>query len=190
MKDGIIRKAIKKIALSFYMIDLKSTREIRRLRDDPLYHLGGSCNQCGACCKSPMIQIFPPFFYLKSIRRLIIMWHRLVNGFEYIGKNYKSQILIFRCTHWNSETKVCDSYNTRPGMCRDYPRNLIYSTNPIFLDECSYYAIDKNADRLGAALGELHLSPKKLEMLKRKLHISDWKSQNPNVADHCKRDIF
>ena len=161
MKDGIIRKSLKSIALLGYTVDLRITRLVLKAKGEPLYHLRGSCNKCGACCKSPMVPIFPPFFYLKPIRWIILTWHRLVNGFEYIDENPKSQMFIFRCTHWNSETKMCDSYDSRPGMCRDYPCNLVYSTNPIFLKECSYYAVDKNAERMKAALEDLNLPPEK-----------------------------
>lgn len=173
MKDGTIRTIIKRIALLCYSIDLKSTRGIKAFRGEPLYRLNGFCNQCGACCKSPMIPVFSPFFFIKPIHRIIRAWHRWVNAFEYVGEDRKSQILIFRCTHWDPITKMCDSYNTRPGMCRDYPRNLIYSPNPTFLEPCSYYAIDKNADRMRAALKDLNLPPEKLEALEQKLYVRD-----------------
>ena len=173
MTDGTIRKTIKRIALVCYSIDLKSTRAIQALRGEPLYRLHGFCNQCGACCQSPMIPIFPALFFIKSFHWLIRAWHRWVNGFEFIGEDRKNKILIFRCTHWDPHTKLCDSYDTRPGMCRDYPRNLVYSTDPNFLNQCSYYAVDKNAECMRAVLEDLNLPPEKLEALKQKLHVRD-----------------
>ncbi len=173
MTDGIIRRSIKRVALVCYMIDLKCTRAIRRLRGELSFELCGSCNGCGACCETPMIQTNTVFFRFKTTHWLILKWHRLVNGFEHVGDDRRANTLIFRCTHYDPETKLCDSYHSRPGMCRDYPRNLIYSTDPQFLKRCSYYARDKNADRMRAALEELGLPPEKLNDLKRKMHVRD-----------------
>ena len=168
----------------FYSFDLKGTRAIQKISGEPLYRLCGSCNNCGACCETPMIQvfaelnfgqamiqIFPLFFYLRSSRWLIKKWHQLVNGFEYIGEDRRAKSFIFRCTHWDPETKMCDSYDSRPGMCRDYPRPLLYQPNPTFLKPCSFFPVDKNADRMLDALEDLDLSEEQLNTLKQKLHL-------------------
>ncbi len=173
MRDGVVRRTIKRIALLRYNFDLRATRAIQGLGETPLYKLCGTCNQCGACCETPMVPVFTPFFYLKSIRWLIIKWHRLVNGFDFIGENRREKTFIFKCTHWDPETKLCDSYDSRPGMCRDYPRNLIYSVRPEFLEQCSYYAVDCNSERMAAALDDLELPQEELKELKRKLHVSE-----------------
>ena len=57
-------------------------------------------------------------------------------------------------------------------MCRDYPANLLDGGYPQFPTECSYYAIDNNADRFNSALDKLDLPPEELEELKKKLHTS------------------
>ena len=175
----MIKRVVKRAALICYMVDLNTTRIIQKLRGEPLYQLRGTCNGCGACCRSPMVQVFPLFFHIKSARKLILLWHQLVNGFEYVGEDRNNKTFIFRCSHWDPKSQKCDSYDSRPGMCRDYPRNLIYSTNPVFLKECSYYAVDKNAKTITEALEELDLPPEKLNLLKRKLHLSDSVPETP-----------
>ena len=120
-----------------------------------------------------MVQIFPPFLYLKSARWLIITWHRLVNGFEFIREDRQEKIFIFRCTHSDPETGLCDSYESRPGMCRDYPRILLDSTEPQLFSTCGYYPILKNGGKLSTALDRLDLSDAKREELKRRLHLID-----------------
>ena len=155
----------------FYSFDLKGTRAIQKFSGEPLYRLCGTCNNCGACCATPMIQIFPLFFYLKSSRWLIKKWHQVVNGFEYVGEDRRAKSFIFRCTHWDSETKMCDSYDSRPGMCRDYPRPLLYQPNPTFLEQCSFFPVDKNADRMLDTLRDLDLSEEQLNILKKRLHL-------------------
>lgn len=173
MKDGLARRIVKRIALFRYQLDLGFTRLFLRLRGEPSFLLHGTCRKCGACCVTPMIQVWLPFFYFPSARWAIITWHRVVNGFEFIGQDRNDRTFIFRCTHWDPDTKRCDSYESRPGMCRDYPKNLLYSFNPVFPETCGRFAVDKHAAGLRAALERLELPPDKLETLERRLHVRD-----------------
>jgi Fe-S-cluster containining protein len=171
MKDGIIRRTVKRIALTRYFIDLKITRLILKHRGEPQYRLCGECTNCGACCETPMIATNRVFYFLKSARWMLLTWQRVVNGFEHIGNDRKNHTFIFRCTHFDPETKLCDAYESRPGMCRDYPHNLLYGPNPEFLEPCTLYAVHENADLMSAALDELdELPPEKVAVLKQKLH--------------------
>lgn len=61
-------------------------------------------------------------------------------------------------------------------MCRDYPFNLLYSTNPVFLERCGYHAVYKNAEGMREALEKLDLPEEKPQKLKRELHIRDHES--------------
>lgn len=173
MKDGPVKGAIKRVALIRYRIDLWVARAIRRRTRPPRYRLAGECNGCGACCETPMIQTNAAFFRLRTTRWLILTWHRVVNGFEHIRDEPKSRAFVFRCTHFDPVTKHCDSYDSRPGMCRDYPTNLLEAGYPQFPGECSHYAIDNNAERFNAALEKLNLPPEKLEALKTRLHTKE-----------------
>ncbi|MCJ8329155.1 MAG: YkgJ family cysteine cluster protein [Lentisphaeria bacterium] len=166
MKDGPIRKTIKAVVRWRHKIDLTISRFFQ---GKPEFVLKGECNGCGACCKNPTIQVFPPLFYFKSIRWCMIKWHKHINGFEYIDANRKEKYLIFTCSHLDSETMQCDSYSSRPGICRDYPYKLLYSPTPEFLEECSYYAEYENAESLNEALDELDLPEDKIQEIKEKL---------------------
>jgi len=171
MKDGYLLKTIKWIALLRYTLDLGFTRRIRSIKREQHYRLGGSCRSCGKCCVTPMIPVRAPFIYLKTARWLLITWHRKVNGFEYIGENRKKGQFIFQCTHLDTDTMLCDAYDTRPGMCRDYPTNLLDAALPAFLEGCGFYPILKNAEQMQELLDASGLSGEKLKELKRKLHI-------------------
>jgi len=170
MRDGWLKKTIKRVALVRYLTDLKLTRMIQGRR---MYRLGGACNRCGMCCQTPMVQVFPPFLYLKSARWLILTWHRWINGFEFIREDRHDKTFVFRCTHFDIRTGLCDSYDSRPGMCRDYPRILLESTDPQFFDTCGYYPVLINGKKLSLALDRLDLSEAKREELKRRLHLVD-----------------
>lgn len=112
-------------------------------------------------------------FFLRSLRWLTLTWHRLVNGFEYVGDDRRLKLLVFRCTHYDAVTKQCDSYGSRPGMCRDDPRNLVYSALPEFFPECGYSAVYKKSEQLRRALLAANLPPEKYEELVRRLHLEE-----------------
>jgi Fe-S-cluster containining protein len=172
MKDGSIRKSIKFIARLRYSMDVSLTRKIKSARGEQFYDLAGSCGSCGKCCETPVIQVYPLLFYFKSLRWVLKTWHGRINGFEFIGEDRRGKCLVFRCTHLDPETHRCDSYDSRPGLCRDYPRNQLDFANPGFLEGCAYQAVLKNSTALCASLETLDLSHEKLEALKQKLHLT------------------
>jgi Fe-S-cluster containining protein len=173
MRDGPIRRAVKRLALVRYTIDLAFTRLLLRARGEPRYRLTGACNGCGRCCETPVISVSRPVFLLRSLRWLTLTWHRVVNGFEYVSEDRRGRLFVFRCTHYDAVTKQCDSYDSRPGMCRDYPRNLMYSALPEFLPECGHSAVYKKGGQLRMALLKANLPPEKYEELVRKLHLKE-----------------
>lgn len=173
MKDGLARACVKRIALVCFSFDLAVTRFVLRLRGEPLFELHGACNSCGGCCETPMVRMHAAFFYLRSLRWGILTWHRVVNGLELIREDRKGRTFVFRCLHWDPETKLCDSYATRPGMCRDYPRPLLYSSMPDFLPECGFHALILNADEIRGSLDELGLPAEKRAELERRLRVRE-----------------
>ncbi|MDJ0841034.1 MAG: YkgJ family cysteine cluster protein [Acidobacteriota bacterium] len=171
MRDGRLLRVIKFVALCRFRIDLAVTRFILKLRGEPHYRLTGSCNGCGACCEAPTIRVHPLLFNLKPCRDVILAWHLHVNGFEYVSEDKETFSFTFRCSHYDRETKQCDSYDSRPGMCRDYPRNLIYGVNPQFFPDCSLKATAKNAASFIQALDSTDLTPEQREKLHKELHL-------------------
>ena len=168
MKDGVIRRSIKLLALARFRFDLGITRIILKCKGEPQYLLCGDCVGCGACCETPMIHTMAPFFYLKTLRWIFLTWQKKVNGFELIKEYRIERTFVFRCTHLDPDTKQCDSYASRPGMCRDYPRNLLYLPRPEFLEECTFSALAENADQIKEVLedlDDLDLPPETMEKI-------------------------
>ena len=173
MKDGSLKKIIKKVARSRYGIDLAFTRFINKIQGEARYILGGTCNQCGMCCETPAIPVYSFFIWFKSLRFLFLSWHKIINGFEYLSEDRKNKVFFFHCTHHDPITKRCDSYESRPGLCRDYPMNLLFSSNPDFLDKCGHYAVLKNAEGFRKAFDKIDLSPQKRDELYEKLNLKE-----------------
>lgn len=186
MKDGPTRRFIKRLARWRYQLDLGFTRQIQRWRGEgPLYELRGHCTGCGACCETPSIQVSRLAYHLKTVRWLFLAWHRHINGFELVAKDRLQHTFIFRCTHYDPATGQCDSYDSRPGICRDYPRNLIDDPNPVFLDRCGYYPYARNADLIRDSFADLGLSPEQQAKLEAQFRITDppQRHQSPDSPD-------
>jgi uncharacterized protein len=67
--------------------------------------------------------------------------------------------------------RLCDSYETRPGLCRDYPRALLDQPVPEFLPGCGYRATAPGARRLLTVLDQQPLTAEQRDRLKRGLHL-------------------
>ena len=163
MRDGGLRRAVKAVALLGFNANLGLWRWWRGRRGDRPYRLGGDCRLCAACCEAPAIKVGRLVWFL--------WWQRAVNGFELVERDVRNRVFVFRCTHFDPVTRRCDSYDSRPGMCRDYPRVLLDQAHPEMLPGCGYRAIAPRAEQLIRELGRLPLSGEQQEKLRKGLHL-------------------
>lgn len=171
MRDGPVRIAAKAAALAAFRLNLATWRGWRRLRGDRPYRLAGACNLCGACCDAPAIRAHRLVWHLRTLRGPFLWWQRAVNGFELTGRDVARRAFVFRCTHFDPVTRRCDSYGSRPGMCRDYPRAILDHASPEMFPGCGYRAVAPNAEGLRIALRGLSLTADQQEKLRRGLHL-------------------
>ena len=108
---------------------------------------------------------------MPSLRRAFLAWQRCVNGFELQGSDADARIFVFRCTHFDPQTRRCDSYASRPGMCRDYPRALLYQPHPELLPGCGYRPVARNAKRFLRVLDAQPLTDEQRARLKKDLFL-------------------
>lgn len=173
MKDGWLRRCIKKIAAARYLTDLRITRTLKARKDPPRFDLRGACEGCGLCCETPTIRVHQVVMRLRSLRALFLWWHRVINGFHWVSEDRKEGLFVFECSHFDKDTRQCDSYDSRPGMCRDYPRNLLDSVKPELFEQCGFRAVDKNAAKFKQSIEALDLPPEKKAELLKKLYLND-----------------
>jgi len=171
MRDGPFLRAVKRVALFRFQVDLAAHRALRRARGERPWTLGGSCRRCAACCEAPAIAVGNATWSMPLARRAFLWWQRRVNGFELLRADEDDRTFVFRCTHFDRATRSCDSYGSRPGMCRDYPRLLLWQANPELLPGCGYRASPPNAEGLRVALDRLDLTPEQREKLLRGLRL-------------------
>ncbi len=171
MRDNVLRRALKGLALARFVVDLRIYRAIQRLRGRARYELGGECRRCAACCEAPAIQVGRVMWYLPTFRSVFLWWQRWVNGFELVGSDFRDRVFTFRCTHFDVATRSCDSYESRPGMCRDYPRVLLFQEHPELLPSCGYRPVARDAKRFLHVLDNQSLTDEQRARLKKNLFL-------------------
>jgi len=173
LRDGTVRSAIKALALGLYNTRLALHGISKRANGDIRYDLGGACILCAKCCEAPGIQVDFLTWYVPLFRRLFLLWHRHVNGFEHVAQSRRERAFIFRCTHFDTKTRRCDSYHSRPGMCRDYPRALLEQANPELFEGCGFKPVARNRALLLSALERQPLSEEQRAKLKKELYLEE-----------------
>jgi len=171
MRDGFVRRVIKRVALWNFYVNVTATRAWRRRRGAAPYILGGDCRRCARCCEAPGIQVGWATWYLPTLRRLFLWWQRTVNGFELADRDPRQRVFVFRCSHFDWTTRSCDSYGSRPGICRDYPRKLLDQPGPELHPGCGYRPVARNAARWLRVLEAQPLTPEQRRQLKTGLHL-------------------
>lgn len=171
MRDNFPRRVLKRLALAVFEFDLAFERKWKPNREKPLFDLGGSCRRCAGCCEAPAISVFWPVRRFRSLRAIFLGWQKHVNRFHLVRDDKLLQAFVFRCEHFDRKTRSCDSYDTRPGLCRDYPRRLMYLPNPEMLEGCGYKPIALGASRMMNALKRQNLTPEQMEKLKKGLFL-------------------
>ena len=171
MRDGALRRTLKAVARGAFLLDVWADRALRRLRGERSYLLGGACQRCAACCEAPAIRVHALVWLAPSLRRAFLWWQRQVNGFELVDARGRERTFVFRCSHFDLATRSCDSYASRPGMCRDYPRALLHQTQPELLPGCGYRPLARNAAELHRALSAGPLTEEQRARLRRDLFL-------------------
>jgi uncharacterized protein len=173
LKDGPVRIAIKRVGRTLYDVRLALHRAGARSQGRIHYDLGGACIACAKCCDAPGIQVGFLTWHLPLFRRVFLLWHRHVNGFEPIEALRAERAFVFRCTHFDTATRRCDSYHSRPGMCRDYPRVLLEQANPELFDGCGFKAVSKSRASLLQSLEKLPITEDQMKKLRKGLYLDD-----------------
>lgn len=168
MRDGPGRRAVKAAARGAFTSDLKIRRALGR-RNLSRFALTGSCEGCGRCCEEPTMAVGRAIRSLPTLRRAFLAWQRRVNGFEFVREERGA--FVFTCTHYDPETRSCDSYDSRPAICRDYPQGLLDQPWPELFPECTYKLVVRDAARLLDGLASADLTEEQRTRLEERLRL-------------------
>jgi uncharacterized protein len=171
MRDGLVRRTVKGVALAWFYAALGLDRLLSRATRRSPYVLGGDCRLCAACCESPAIRLGPLTWHVPILKSAFLWWQRRVNRFELRGSEPEERVFVFKCLHFDWVTRRCDSYSSRPGMCRDYPRALLHQPRPELLPGCGYRPVARNAKRFLRVLDAQSLTDEQRARLKKDLFL-------------------
>lgn len=165
MRDGPVRTFIKTRLAKSYLAS------VERRRKDAHWILAGECRSCASCCERPTIVVGSLMYFMAPLNRVWLWWQRAVNGFVLVDKEREARAFVFECTHFDTATRRCDSYLSRPGMCHDYPRMLLDSLDPELFPSCGHRAVAKNGAEMLAALKAKGVDGEQLVQLSKKLRL-------------------
>lgn len=173
VRDGVGRRLVKAVVRSVWQLEWAARA---KLSGAQRWRLTGSCNGCGACCESPTIAVGRLLWWMPTPRALFLAWQHHVNGFVLTGRLREARAFVFRCTHFDPATRTCDSYASRPFMCRHYPRILLEQAWPTLFSDCSYEVVDAQGAGLAGAIDTIAaetLTEAQAHALKRALRLPD-----------------
>jgi Fe-S-cluster containining protein len=171
VRDGVGLRLVKRVALWNFRLNLGFHRLRGQLRGEHVYRLAGDCRGCARCCEAPALRVWAWVAGLPQLRRLFLWWQQRVNGWAFVEEDCAAAVFVFHCSHFDPATRRCDSYDSRPGPCRDYPRLLLGQLRPDFLPGCGYRAQAPRAAQLRRALEARALPPATLARLRKELYL-------------------
>ncbi len=106
---------------------------------------------------------------LPTLRRAFLSWQHRVNGFEFVREERGT--FVFTCTHYDRGTRSCDSYETRPAICRDYPQVLLDQPWPELFPECTHKLVVRDAAKLLDGLSDANHTEEQRLALEERLRL-------------------
>ena len=143
MKLSIIRKILIKIYRIFEYLNY-FPRFLARSIFPKSYKRDGKCNGCGNCCVDVGIQVGSYLINNRYLLKIFLFSQEYFNGFVLKSIHKEENIILFKCLHFNNETRKCMNYNYRSLMCQKYPPINTFIKKPEFLEGCGYFPVRKD----------------------------------------------
>ena len=100
------------------------------------YYRVGNCKGCGQCCTHIYVKHFKHVLKDENEFKKLQYLHKFYSDLEIIGKDDLG--LIFECNNLDKETHKCKIHFFRPGICRRYPQEELFSMGGTLSDTCGY----------------------------------------------------
>lgn len=100
------------------------------------YYRTGKCNSCGRCCRQIYVKHANGIIKDEKDFEKLKHLHSFYSGLKIMGKDETG--LIFECQYLDNKTNLCKIHKTRPGICRRYPQEEIFSMGGTLSENCGY----------------------------------------------------
>lgn len=101
-----------------------------------MYYRTGKCNMCGYCCQKIYVRHIKSVVKEEEEFKKLQKLHPFYTYLEVIDKDEMG--LVFKCNNFDNDQKICTIHKGRPGICRRYPSEQIYSMGSDLADNCGY----------------------------------------------------
>ena len=100
------------------------------------YYRIGKCNACGKCCTKIYVKHYKHVIQDEEEFKKLQFLHRFYTYLKVIDKDETG--LVFECTNLDPESHNCKIHKTRPGICRRYPQEELFSMGGALSEDCGY----------------------------------------------------
>ena len=100
------------------------------------YYRSGKCKACGKCCTHIYVKHYKHVISDENEFKKLQYLHGFYANLKIIGKDDTG--LVFECLNLDQETHRCKIHRSRPGICRRYPQEELFSMGGDLSDDCGY----------------------------------------------------
>lgn len=100
------------------------------------YYRTGNCLGCGRCCRKIYVKHGKSVIQEEKDFEKLRLMHRFYGYLKVVDKDETG--LVFECENLDPVTNLCKIHKKRPGICRRYPQEEIFSMGGEICDSCGY----------------------------------------------------
>ena len=101
-----------------------------------LYYRTGSCKACGKCCEKIYVKHYKHVIQDEEEFKKLQFLHRFYTYLRVVDKDETG--LVFECENLDKETRKCKIHKSRPGICRRYPQEELFSMGGALSVDCGF----------------------------------------------------
>lgn len=119
---GVLVKGLKKF---FY------TKILKRK-----YYRKGNCLGCGQCCKQIYVRHGKNVVKDEKTFKKLQFLHEFYTYLKIVDTDETG--LVFECSNLDPQTNLCKIHDKRPGICRRYPQEELFSMGGMLSEDCGF----------------------------------------------------
>ena len=100
------------------------------------YFRTGNCLGCGRCCKKIYVKHGRHVIQEEKEFAKLQLLHKFYTYLEVVEKDETG--LVFACSNLDPKTNLCKIHKKRPGICRRYPQEELFSMGGVICNDCGY----------------------------------------------------
>ena len=100
------------------------------------YYRKGNCLGCGSCCKKIYVRHGRNVIKEEKAFNRLKLLHEFYTYLKIVDKDETG--LVFECSKLDPETNLCTIHNDRPGICKRYPQEELFSMGGMLSEDCGY----------------------------------------------------